>query len=151
MGPSWQLVADDIRARIASGEYRVGEPVPSTTRLTAQHGVSSTVVRHAVEQLKNDGILTGHPGKAVYVRAMPEDAAAEQRDVKVLSSQVAELQGIVAELARRVDSLGDDPLRDLVTRVEVNLMELYGKLGHDYPGQREQRSNGRSVRHERTS
>jgi GntR family transcriptional regulator len=141
IGPSYQLVADDIRARITSGEYQVGQPIPSTAALRKQYGASSTVVRHAVEQLRDGGILVGHPGKAVYVQATPEAAASEQRDVKVLGGQVA-------ELARRVDAIGDGALRDLVTQIEVNLMELYGKLGYDYPRQAGQRGNGRRARNE---
>lgn len=103
IGPSYQLVADDIRTRIRSGEYPIGEPIPSTARLMAMHEVSSTVVRHAVEQLRSDGVLIGHSGKGVYVQAMPDDA----RDP--------------ADVAQSVG------------RIEANLIDLYGKLGFDYP------------------
>lgn len=127
-GPFYQRIADDIRARIISGEYQVGAPIPSTPKLEQQHGVSKTAVRQAVEQLRAEGILAGHPGKAVYVRAKPDEAAAGQRDVAALAAEVAELK-------RRVRD--DDDLREIVSRIEDNLVELYGRTGHDYPHPRE--------------
>lgn len=136
-GPLYQRVADDIRARIISGEYAVGTPIPSTPKLGEQHGVSKTVVRKAVDQLCAAGILAGQPGKAVYVRALPEEAAAGQRDL-------AALAGEVAELKRRVH--GDSELREIVSRIEGNLIELYGKTGYDYPG----RETARPERDRRT-
>jgi GntR family transcriptional regulator len=110
IGPSYQLVADDIRARIRSGEYELGQPIPSTARLMQIHQVSSTVVRRAVEQLRTDGVLVGQPGKGVYVQAMPRDAA--------------DGAGLTPEMTGLTQSVG---------RIEANLIELYGKLGYDYP------------------
>jgi GntR family transcriptional regulator len=124
IGPSWQLVADDIRARIRSGEYPIGSPIPSTARLMAMHEVSSTVVRHAVEQLRSDGVLIGHSGKGVYVQAMPGDVRAP------------------------------DDVAQAVGRIEANLIDLYGKLGFDYPHEgappaSRKRSDSRTARRER--
>lgn len=124
MGPSYQLVADDIRSRISSGEYAVGSAIPSTRQLMTRHEASSTVIRRAVEQLRAEGILAGHPGKGVYVQATPDHAAQEQQDVKALGREVSQLRDEVRRLA-------DD--RAAVARLEVNLMDLYGKLGFDYP------------------
>jgi DNA-binding GntR family transcriptional regulator len=140
IGPSYQLVADDIRSRITSGEYEVGQKIPSTLKLREQYGASDTVVRRAVGDLEEAGILIGHPGKGVYVKAMPADIDSERVNVKVLSTQVAELRQQVRELAdRAVTAQPADFARDLrdlqetVGRIEVNLIDLYGKMGHDYP------------------
>lgn len=136
IGPLYQQVADDIRARILRGEYPVGAPIPSTPKLGEQYGVSKTVVRWAVDQLRADGILTGQPGKAVYVKALPEEAAAGRRDLAALAREVAELK-------RRVRDNSD--LHEIVSRIEGNLIELYGMTGNSYPsGEREP---DRRVRH----
>jgi GntR family transcriptional regulator len=122
-GPDYLRITDDIRDRIRSGEYTVGAAIPSTPRLEKQYGVSKTPVRQAVDQLRREGILTGQSGKGVYVKAMPEDAAAEQRDLKALSETVAELK-------RRTEGYAE--LEKTVSRLEDNLRELYGKFGYDY-------------------
>jgi GntR family transcriptional regulator len=100
-GPSWDVIAKDIRDRIRSGEYPAGEPIPSTTKLMDQHGTSKGPVRQAIDVLKGEGILAGHPGKAVYVTGVVPDSAdgvAEQmrkmqEDIADLKADVAELQG----------------------------------------------------------
>jgi len=102
--------------------------------------MSQPVVRRAIEQLKAEGILAGRQGKGVYVIATPADAAAERLDIKALGEQVAGLRGQVGELAERAGtglpaSLARDlaRIREAVGRIEANLIDLYGKTGHDYP------------------
>src|SRR5690242_13991698 len=64
-GPAYQQVARDLRKRIASAECPVGSAIPSTAKLSEMYGVSVTVVRAAVAQLRTEGLITGHPGKGV--------------------------------------------------------------------------------------
>jgi len=140
IGPEYQRLIDQRRVSISSGEYPLGAPIPSTAALATLTGMSVPVVRRAVGQLEADGILEGHPGKGVYVRALPEAADAERQDIKVLGRQVAELQDQLRMLAERLpagssaDVAGElAGLRDTMGRIEVNLIDLYGKMGHDYP------------------
>ena len=119
-----QRVADGIRSKIISGEYPVGTPIPSTKKLEQQFGVSQSAVRQGVSELKTAGILVGQPGKAVYVKAKPDAAAAEKRDIETLSTQVASLEKRAKE---------EDDLRDKVSHLETFLIQLYDKTGHDYP------------------
>lgn len=101
-GPSWDVIAKDIRAKIASGEYPAGEPIPSTTKLMDQHDVSKGPVRQAIEALKSEGLLAGRPGKAVYVTGapvteepgeLPTWARKIQEDMAGVKADIAELQG----------------------------------------------------------
>lgn len=127
IGPEYRRLMHRIKSGITSGEYPVGSQIPSTTELRSQTGMSFTVVRRAVQQLQAEGILEGHPGKAVFVRALPEDAAGERASVETLSRQVTELREMV-------ESGSQAEIREAVGRLEANLIELYGKLGYDYPG-----------------
>lgn len=96
-GPSWDVIAKDIRARIASGEYRAGEPIPSTAKLMEQHGTSKGPVRQAVDALKSEGALIGHGGKAVYVTGAP--VATDEADV---AAHLRDLDYKVAEIYQRL-------------------------------------------------
>ena len=133
VGPEYQRLMDQIRSKITSGEYPVGGLIPSTTELKEMTGMSVPVVRRAVGQLEADGILEGHPGKGVYVKVLPADADNERGDRKALGAQVAALGSEVRQLRQVVDSLGVDEIRAIASRIEVNLIDLYGKLGFDYP------------------
>lgn len=101
-GPSWDVIAKDIRGKIASGEYPADEAIPSTTRLMDHYGVSKGPVRQAVEALRTEGLLAGRPGKAVYVTGAPvADETGElpgwarkiQEDMAGIKADIAELQG----------------------------------------------------------
>ena len=70
-GPAYRLVADDLRRKIAAGELPLGSAIPSTAQLGELYGVSTTVVRAAVAQLRDEGLVVGHPGKGVFVSSTP--------------------------------------------------------------------------------
>jgi DNA-binding GntR family transcriptional regulator len=134
--PAYQQVADDLRRKIASAEFPVGSPIPSTAKLTELYGVSSTVIRAAVAQLRADGLLIGQPGKGVFVRSTPEAVAERATSIAGLSRQLDELRG---EL-RRVESARCDEtaaeiaaLRRDAGLLRRHLMDLYAQLGKPYP------------------
>ena len=135
--PAYQQVADDLRAKIASAEFPVGSAIPSTAELTRTYGVSSTVVRAAVAQLRADGLLVGQPGKGVFVRSTPAAVAERAVTIEDLSKRVDRLH----EELRRVESGQRDELAaglatlgQHVGLVHRHLIELYDKLGRPYPG-----------------
>lgn len=118
--PAYQVVADDVCARIRAGEYAVGDAIPSTNGLMQQYGASSTVVRRAVEVLRESGILAGQQGKAVYVQAVPEEVAARRDELGRLRQEVGDLR---AEIAAVRDGLRAEiaAVRDDVERLEVKV------------------------------
>jgi DNA-binding GntR family transcriptional regulator len=124
-GPSYRLVEDDIRARITAGEYPVGSAILSTKKLERQYGVSDTVIKQAVKNLKHAGLLRGQPGKAVYVRAKPEDVAAERASLEGIGDEMTALRQQVAEVRGEVPPGLSDKLEWIVAAIE-NLYERHG-------------------------
>lgn len=120
---------DLILSRIASGEYPTGSQIPSTARWEAE-GWSRDTIRTAIPRLQADGILQGQPGKGVFVKATPEQVARERLDLDGLYREYREM-------------------RRAVGRIEASLIDLYGKLGYEYP--RDDDSDGAETpaRHER--
>jgi DNA-binding transcriptional regulator YhcF (GntR family) len=111
----YQRLMRQIRAAIISGEYPVGDAIPSTTELVTESGMSRPVVRRAIDQLKAEGILEGHQGKSVIVAALPVDADHRRADTEALGEQFAELRQEVREMAKLADS---DDLRGRLGRLE---------------------------------
>jgi DNA-binding GntR family transcriptional regulator len=66
--PAYLRIAADLRARILAGEFAPGDRIPTETQLMALHGVSRTVAKWAVAELKRDGLVEGRRGSGVYVR-----------------------------------------------------------------------------------
>jgi GntR family transcriptional repressor for pyruvate dehydrogenase complex len=73
------LVAERLSDRLAArlggqidaGALRPGDRLPTEQRLAEAHGVSRTVVREAVHQLKSRGLLRSRQGSGVFVTAAP--------------------------------------------------------------------------------
>lgn len=89
-------VKADILARIRSGEYALGEKIPSLRSLAAQHAVAELTVHAAVKELQYEGVLESASGRGTFVRALPDDAPTN------LAATVEELRREVAELRERV-------------------------------------------------
>ena len=64
-------IAADIRRRIAAGEWRPGEALPSRAELAAELGVHPQTVRLAYVLLRRTGVWEGEERKAVYVAHPP--------------------------------------------------------------------------------
>lgn len=134
--PLYKQVADDIRSRIASGHLAVGDEIPSTAKLSEQHGVSIGVIRAAVRTLQEEGLLIGQPGKAVSVRATPKTAAEETAALKSADEQLAELRKEVERLADQQPAEVNTKIEELqvqVGRLQADLRHLYDRLGQPYP------------------
>ena len=130
-GPEYQRLMRQIRARIISGEYLVGGPIPSTSALGAESGMSRPVVRRAIDQLEAEGILEGHQGKAVFVKAMPSVADRRRDDAEALAGQLAELRQAFRDLEGRTE--GYEDLRAKVNRMEAVVINLCSRLNVEYP------------------
>jgi len=68
------IVVDALRKRIGSGEFGPGEKLPTESQLTAQFGVSRTVVREAIAALAADGMVEPRQGAGVFVMAQASSA-----------------------------------------------------------------------------
>ncbi|SCE71849.1 regulatory protein, gntR family [Micromonospora viridifaciens] len=66
--PIYTRIVADIKGRIASGELKPGDKLPSVAELRAQYGASNTAIRNAMLVLRSEGLVQGHQGKGVYIR-----------------------------------------------------------------------------------
>ena len=105
LAASEPLVAERLSDRLAarlieqieSGHLRPGERLPSEAQMAAAHGVSRSVVREAVHQVKSRGMVRARQGSGVFVSFEPRQRALAF-DPKVLESMDAVVQ--VVELRR---------------------------------------------------
>src|SRR5262249_2928639 len=61
--PPYQRIADEIRARIAGGELRPGDPVPSARGITREWGVALATATKVLATLSADGLTRSVPGR----------------------------------------------------------------------------------------
>ena len=67
--PAYRRIAEDIRARIASGDLPPGALLPTQQELQEQYGVARMTARQAVAELINEGLVASQQGKGVTVRS----------------------------------------------------------------------------------
>lgn len=65
---AWQRVADAVAERIASGELRQGDRVPSVHALAAEFNVSRGTARHALTALHDRGLTVALTGLGTFVK-----------------------------------------------------------------------------------
>src|SRR5574343_1417339 len=65
--PFFRRLLQEIREKIAAGEWPPGHKIPSTADLADQFGYSRGTVRAAVDRLKERGELEGQPGVGGFV------------------------------------------------------------------------------------
>lgn len=109
--PVSQMVANDLRGRIASDEFEVGAQLPSVSRLTkeyADRGVPATLgtVRSAIAKLREDGLVVSYQGKGAFVRAKPEAGSPEYREIMSAMTELREaMDQAVSTINERLDRL----------------------------------------------
>jgi DNA-binding GntR family transcriptional regulator len=97
--PAYRTIAAELRDQIRNGELRVGQRIPSTSELMERFGVSLTVARAAVAELKAAGLVRGQSGKGVFVEAVP---ATTETDTP---ARLDALERQVGQLSRAVESI----------------------------------------------
>lgn len=90
-----------VGEQIDSGALRPGDRLPTEQQLAAAHGVSRTVVREAMHQLKSRQLVVSRQGSGVFVSKVPGHRALEF-DPAVLGSVQAVVH--VVELRRVIES-----------------------------------------------
>jgi GntR family transcriptional regulator len=66
---AYMRVADDIAARIASGELKPGSRLRAERELAEHYGVSYGTIRRAMEVLRKRGLITTIHGRGTFVSA----------------------------------------------------------------------------------
>jgi DNA-binding GntR family transcriptional regulator len=127
-------IAAAIREQIRSGQLGPGDQIKTVRALAAEHSVALGTVGAALEVLRSEGLIDTVQGRGSVVIAIPTDAesgtalesAVRDAEARLAERYDGELAALRAEL-RNLAQRGD------VARIEANLIELYGRTGHDYP------------------
>jgi GntR family transcriptional regulator len=105
--PIYQQLIEQVRQRIALGDWPSGHPLPSIRELSAELRISVITVKRAYLELERDGIITTRQGKGSVVAetpALPDRLLEEQLNAQVETvAHQAVLMGLtVRELNERI-------------------------------------------------
>ena len=107
--PMYLQIIEQIKQRIAVGDWKAGQPIPSIRQLAVDLEVSVITVKRAYLELEHEGVITTQHGKGSVV--------AERTD---LASQIYEQElAKHFEQAARLGGLLGLRLRDLQARLRA--------------------------------
>ena len=66
--PYYRWLAETLRNDIAQGTYKPGDALPTEHELMRRFNMSSTTVRHAVQDLVREGLIYRKAGKGTFVK-----------------------------------------------------------------------------------
>ena len=120
--PAYLQVAEDLRANILQGTFTPGSQLPSYGTLMEQYGVSITVVRNAIRELRTQSLVRTHQGKGVFVsNPLPATGQADS------GPQSADTTDRIEKLEAEVASL-----REAQSVLQAQLINLYHSTGQPY-------------------
>jgi GntR family transcriptional regulator len=71
--PVYYRLAEDIKNKIESGEWKPGDMIPSTTQLSKEYEISHMTVRQGLALLAQNGYIESIQGKGSFVTNPPMD------------------------------------------------------------------------------
>jgi len=136
--PLYRQLADDLRRRIRSKEFEVGDPIPTEAQLSRDYRASRITVRHALDLLEQEGLLHREQGRGSFVRS---------RAIAVGPRRLTSFS----------EELKDRGLQETSDLSSVNFVPMSADMLIDTgPGQdcvrieRVRRANGRAIAHQVT-
>jgi DNA-binding GntR family transcriptional regulator len=88
--PRYRQIADDLRARIGSGEFPPDSLLPAGPKLEEYYDAAQATVRHAIDILRSEGLAEPEHGVGVWVRQPPDPGPSEYDRVMARLDQMDE-------------------------------------------------------------
>src|SRR5579872_2570483 len=73
--PMYLQIMEQIKMRIAVGDWKEGQPIPSIRQLAVDIGVSVITVKRAYLELEREGVIVTRQGKGCFVASDSEVGA----------------------------------------------------------------------------
>ncbi|MEY2686963.1 MAG: hypothetical protein RL375_1161 [Pseudomonadota bacterium] len=108
-----------LAAQIESGALAPGDRMPTEVQLAETHGVSRSVVREALHQLRLRGLLRSRQGSGAFVQAPPANQALAF-DSRVLESMTSVVQ--VVEVRRALEGEIAALAAERATRTQIRAL-----------------------------
>ena len=95
----FERVADELRARIASGLLAPGERLPSGRELAEQNGIALATAQSALKRLRDEGLATSTP-RGYYVADVGDRPPPDEDLRRELEETRAELRALTERVER---------------------------------------------------
>jgi len=101
--PMYFQIMEQIKRRIAVGDWGAGQAIPSIRQLAVDSGVSVITVKRAYLELEREGVIVTHHGRGSFVASSP-DLGERIREAE-LAQHLVEAARIGAQMGLGIDDL----------------------------------------------
>lgn len=110
--PSYQMLAQELRAQIRDGEFADGRQLPTEAELAISHGLSRQTVRRAFQDLVSDGLVYRIRGRGTFAQSGGDGYVRQVGSVDDLMGLSEDtVMKVVRPLTRKVDPINAGRLR----------------------------------------
>jgi DNA-binding GntR family transcriptional regulator len=89
-GPRYREIADDLRTRLAAGEFPVGTALPAISDLQTHYDVPGlNTIRQAQQILQEEGLIKPRQGRGTFVIALPAEPG-DQATIRAAAAALGE-------------------------------------------------------------
>lgn len=136
--PRYQQLADELRARILSGQLAGATSFPTESALCTEYGVSRFTVREALRRLQNEGLIARRRGSGTVV----QPAAARGGALHQPLSNVGEILQYARDTRIAYDHLG---LQSMPKAIAVQIAMPVSDKWYRFRGVRRQVTDGQPI------
>jgi GntR family transcriptional regulator len=124
--PAYQRIANDLRARIASGDLAPGDQLPTQEELHEAYGAARGTIVRAIDQLVHEGLVVSRRPLGVFVRGRQRLVIRPQAEYEPAPSAAMDrLMAAIAEAGLHPERTLDVALpkapKDVAERLGVDL------------------------------
>jgi DNA-binding GntR family transcriptional regulator len=105
--PRYQEIANDLRKRLASGEFPIGSALPGISALMDEYNVLGlNTVRQAEAILQEEGLIEPAQGRGTFVVALPQpagDLEAARKELDDLKEVLETAQSLLPRILRHLE------------------------------------------------
>jgi GntR family transcriptional regulator len=103
--PMYLQIVEQVRARIASGDWPAGQELPSIRVLAAAINVSVITVKRAYLDLESEGVIVTRHGKGSFVADSGRGSAASELQQQKLDAHLRSAADIARQLGLSPEEL----------------------------------------------
>jgi GntR family transcriptional regulator len=101
----YQQIADQVRERIAGGEWAVGERIPSVREMAVTMGVNPNTVTRSYQTLQDGEIIDNRRGIGYFVAEKARERIMEELKTEFINDELPRLFRLMRKLDMGVEEL----------------------------------------------
>ena len=101
----YQQIADQVRDRIAVGEWNAGERIPSVREMAVNLGVNPNTVARSYQSLLDGGIIENRRGIGYFVAVEAKERIMEDLKKAFIEEELPRLFGMMDRLGMDIEEL----------------------------------------------